>query len=167
MNVNSVYFIYPCDSSNLCPSTSLSPSPNPSPSSGPGPSPRLKLHPILNLGLHPSLRPRSRPQSESNSASESQVESEAQHPGPSTLEESGDLPPHQDKIIYTFHYDLESVWWINLWTSLVWIAHTRTKLCTPHFVDRLENTPERTRIFLVPGLLRSQLTNVLHKDLRL
>ncbi len=107
------------------------------------------------------------PGSEIEAAPDSEVESEAQRLAPPTPEVSGDVPPPQGKIIYTFQYDLESVWWIILWTLLARVAHAPGQNYAPFiFVNRLENTPERQSIFSVQGRLRSQLTSNLHTDLR-
>ncbi len=109
-------------------------------------------------------------ESESDHVSESEYKgkSEAEYPGPLTPEISGNLCLRRGEIIYNFQYDLESVWWIVLWTLLVRIAHTPGQNYAPLiFVNRLENTPERQSIFLAQGRLRSQLTEVLHKDLQL
>jgi len=68
--------------------------------------------------------------------------------------------------MYTFQYDLESVWWIVLWTLLARVAHwPGQEYAFTIYVNKLENTPERQRIFLKRGHLLSKLKEKLHTEL--
>ncbi len=69
-----------------------------------------------------------------------------------------DVPaPPRDKIVYNFQYDLESVWWIVLWTFLARVAYAPGQDYAPLvYVNRLENTTERQLIFLTESYLLLQ-----------
>lgn len=77
-----------------------------------------------------------------------------------------DVPaPPRDKIVYNFQYDLESVWWIVLWTFLARVAYAPGQDYAPCvYINRLENTTERQLIFLTEDYLLSQ-KKVFHNDL--
>ncbi len=72
--------------------------------------------------------------------------------------EVSDVPaPPRDKIVYNFQYDLESVWWIVLWTFLARVAYAPGQDYAPCvYINRLENTTERQLIFLTEDYLLSQ-----------
>ncbi len=75
-------------------------------------------------------------------------------------------PASQNGVVYNFQYDLESVWWIILWTFLARVAHVPGQeyaLCV--YVNRLENTTERQLIILSAGYLTSKRKKF-HKGLR-
>jgi len=89
-------------------------------------------------------------------------------PRPPVLKEPNHAAPaqHRNAIIYNFQYDLESVWWIILWTLLARIAHAPgQEYAFRIYVNKLENTPERQCIVLIRGHLLSKLRAALHDDL--
>ncbi len=77
--------------------------------------------------------------------------------------------PRRGQVIYNFQYDLESVWWIILWTLLARVTHAPgQKYALEIYVNRLANSKERQRVFLDRGYLQETLERgVLHDDLRL